>query len=299
MTQNNAPKWHSLVTGTADQIAALKSEARLTVVSAGAGTGKTQTLSQRFAWLLASDPSCGAGEILVLTFTKKAAAEMLGRIKETLAAWHSAYPDELAHLGERIEHMDDAYISTIHAFAMKLIRESGLALDIDPAAAIMPAPKEEIWWQEFAAALSSASFAKISAALPEEWRARAGELFRSPDFVDALNALTPEAFADAARSCAEKLYCAGQSADELWRCDGSALDASAASMAPLRAEIYEQWMGEIFPALASEGLLDCGKKANDTQRKFADFTRNGRRAPSGPTTAKLSPNSAKGCSTRR
>ena len=99
---------------------------------------------------------------------------------------------------------------------MKLIRESGLALDIDPAAAIMPAPKEEIWWQEFAAALSSASFAKISAALPEEWRARAGELFRSPDFVDALNALTPEAFADAARSCAEKLYCAGQSADELW-----------------------------------------------------------------------------------
>ena len=74
MTQNNAPKWHSLVTGTADQIAALKSEARLTVVSAGAGTGKTQTLSQRFAWLLASDPSCGAGEILVLTFTKKAAS---------------------------------------------------------------------------------------------------------------------------------------------------------------------------------------------------------------------------------
>ena len=122
---------------------------------------------------------------------------MLGRIKETLSAWYNAYPDELAHLGERIENMDDAYISTIHAFAMKLIRESGLALDIDPAAAIMPAPKEEIWWQEFAAALSSASFGKISAALPDEWRARAGELFRSPDFVDALNALTPEAVADA------------------------------------------------------------------------------------------------------
>lgn len=271
MTQNNAPKWHSLVTGTEDQIAALKSEARLTVVSAGAGTGKTQTLSQRFAWLLASDPSCGAGEILVLTFTKKAAAEMLGRIKETLSAWYNAYPDELAHLGERIENMDDAYISTIHAFAMKLIRESGLALDIDPAAAIMPAPKEEIWWQEFAAALSSASFGKISAALPDEWRARAGELFRSPDFVDALNALTPEAVADAARTCAEKLYCAGQSADELWNCDGSALEASAASMARIRVEIYELWMKEIFPALASDGLLDSGKKSNDTQRRLADF----------------------------
>ena len=285
MTQNNAPKWHSLVTGTADQIAALKSEACLTVVSAGAGTGKTQTLSQRFAWLLASDPSCGAGEILVLTFTKKAAAEMLGRIKETLAAWHNAYPDELAHLGERIEHMDDAYISTIHAFAMKLIRESGLALDIDPAAAIMPAPKEEIWWQEFAAALSSASFAKISAALPEEWRARAGELFRSPDFVDALNALTPEAFADAARSCAEKLYCAGQSADELWLCDGSALDANG-------------W-AKFSPRSPRRGCSTAARKRTTRSGGSRTSARNGRRAPSGQTTAKPSQNSAKACSTRR
>lgn len=268
MTQNDAPKWHSLVTGTEDQIAALKSGARLTVVSAGAGTGKTQTLSQRFAWLLASDPSCGVGEILVLTFTRKAAAEMLERIKKTLAAWRDAYPDELAHLGERLESIDDAYISTIHAFAMKLIRESGLALDIDPEAAIMPAPKEEIWWQDFAAALSSSSFGKITAALPEEWRARVEGLFCSPDFTDALNALTPEAFADAARRCAEKLYCAGQGAEELWNCDGSALEASAASMAHLLRDIYGLWMGEILPELSASGALSGGNK---TQKRLADF----------------------------
>ncbi len=229
MTKSSAPQWHSLVKGTADQITALESEARLTVVSAGAGTGKTQTLSQRFAWLLASDPSCGVDEILVLTFTKKAAAEMLDRIKKTLVSWYEAYPRELAHLGARIENIDDAYISTIHAFAMKLIRESGLALDVDPAAAIMPAPKEEIWWRDFTAALSSSSFGRITAALPEEWRARADELFNSSDFVDLLNALKPESVADAARKCTEKLYCAGQSPDGLWSCDGSALEAAIAS----------------------------------------------------------------------
>ena len=271
MTQNEAPKWHSLIKGTDDQIAALKSRTRLTVVSAGAGTGKTQTLSQRFAWLLASDPDCGVDEILVLTFTKKAAAEMLDRIKKTLAEWHEAYPDELAHLGERLENIDDAYISTIHAFAMKLIRESGLALDIDPAAAIMPAPKEEIWWQDFAAALSSSSFGRIAASLPEKWSARAGLLFGSPDFIDALNALTPEAFADAARRCAEKLYCAGQSAEDLWNDGGRTLEESAASMKHILSDIYELWMGGVLPSLASCGALDGGKKASETQTRLADF----------------------------
>ena len=57
---NEAPRWHSLVNGTEAQVEALTSGKPLTVVSAGAGTGKTQTLAQRFAWLLASDPDTGA-----------------------------------------------------------------------------------------------------------------------------------------------------------------------------------------------------------------------------------------------
>lgn len=269
--KNSVPAWHSLVSGTEDQRAALQSEAPLTVVSAGAGTGKTQTLSQRFAWLLASDPSCGIGEILVLTFTKKAAAEMLDRIKKTLSAWYSAYPDELSHLRERIESIDDAYISTIHAFAMKLIRESGLALDIDPSAAMMPAPKEDIWWREFTSALSSSSFGKISRALPGEWRGRAEELFASPDFTDVLNALTPEAVAGAARTCTEKLYCAGQSPEELWDNDGSALETSIASMKNVRRDIYSLWMNGIFPALELNGALGGGKKKTKTQERLCAF----------------------------
>ena len=42
----------------AEQQRAIRSRRRLTVVSAGAGTGKTHTLARRFAWLLATDPTC-------------------------------------------------------------------------------------------------------------------------------------------------------------------------------------------------------------------------------------------------
>ena len=213
---SGGPRWHSLIKGTEAQIEALTSDKYLTVVSAGAGTGKTQTLAQRFAWLLASDPECGVGEVLVLTFTKKAAREMQERIKGTLERWYAECPDELAHLKSRIEGIDDAYISTIHSFAMKIIRESGLALDIDPTASIMPAPKADIWWREFASMLSSASEERILAALPAEWRARASELMREPEFIEMLNAFGPEAVAEAAKSCSEKLYCAGQSPESLW-----------------------------------------------------------------------------------
>lgn len=81
--------------GLPEQLEAVTSLTPLTVVSAGAGTGKTQTLSQRFAWLLAMDSECRVDQILVLTFTEKAAREMHCRIKETLVDWHTKSAKEL------------------------------------------------------------------------------------------------------------------------------------------------------------------------------------------------------------
>ena len=54
-----------------------------TVVSAGAGSGKTSVLSARFAHLVL-DKKYKVEEILTLTFTKKATVEMYGRIYKTL-----------------------------------------------------------------------------------------------------------------------------------------------------------------------------------------------------------------------
>ena len=55
-----------------------------TIVAAGAGSGKTQVLATRFAWLVMSC-KIKASQILTLTFTKKAAGEMYKRIYDTLS----------------------------------------------------------------------------------------------------------------------------------------------------------------------------------------------------------------------
>ncbi|MDO4953132.1 MAG: UvrD-helicase domain-containing protein, partial [Synergistaceae bacterium] len=186
---------------TGKQKAAIVSKQPLTVVSAGAGAGKTQTLAQRFAYLLASDENCEAQQILVLTFTEKAAQEMRGRIEGQLRALYAEYPDELPFLKDRIEALEDADIATIHSFAMKITREAGLSLDIDPAFSLASAPFEDLFWEEFARALDELSLHKIKQLAGEDdlWKKRAEELFGSAVFQNMLNEYTPDALAEACR----------------------------------------------------------------------------------------------------
>ena len=197
--------WMSNIEGLPEQIEAITSLSPLTVVSAGAGTGKTQTLSQRFAWLLSNDKDCRVDQILVLTFTEKAAREMQDRIKKTVIKWHENSAGQLSHLHESIQRIDDAYISTIHSFAMKVIRESGLVLNIDPSAGIVPKPKEELWWKSFSEALGMLSAAQIKYMLSEEWVLRADELFSDADLSEFVTSYGAGALAAAAKNASEKL----------------------------------------------------------------------------------------------
>lgn len=92
------------------------------LVAAGAGTGKTRVLVERFISLLRDDGFL-VEEILALTFTEKAANEMKSRLQTRL--------EELGMEKERRE-LERAYISTIHAFASRLLREHPLEAGIDP-----------------------------------------------------------------------------------------------------------------------------------------------------------------------
>ena len=266
--ENGAPVWHSLIKGTDAQIEALKSDKYLTVVSAGAGTGKTQTLAQRFAWLLASDPECRADEILVLTFTKKAAAEMRDRIKNTLIKWRAAYPKELAHLKPAIDSMDDAYISTIHSFAMRIIRGSGLELDTDPAASLVPDARADVWWREYETALSALNTEKIAAMLPEGWKDRARSLIPSHILTELLNAYGADTIAGAAKVCSEKLCCAGQTPESLWQHDDASLLSDIASLRRECYDIFLLWRDHVFPAILSTAEFSGGKNPTKTKEKF-------------------------------
>ncbi len=89
-------------------------------VVAGPGSGKTRVLIERFAWLV---EECGvpATRILAITFTEKAATE----IKERLIARFAARPE----LAQAMEH---AWVSTIHGFCARILRENAIAAGLPP-----------------------------------------------------------------------------------------------------------------------------------------------------------------------
>jgi len=99
-------------------------------LEASAGTGKTRVLVDRYVNLLRAgvDPS----NILAITFTRKAAAEMRERILATLRA--AAERGELASARwrELRDRTADINISTIDAFCLSLLREFPLEADLDP-----------------------------------------------------------------------------------------------------------------------------------------------------------------------
>jgi ATP-dependent helicase/nuclease subunit A len=104
-----------------EQLAAIE-ERGVVFVSAGAGTGKTTVLVERFVRAV-----CGRGlgldEVLVITYTERAAGELRSRIRERLTELGRA---DLA--GE----IDRAWISTIHGFCSRLLRSHPFAAGLDP-----------------------------------------------------------------------------------------------------------------------------------------------------------------------
>jgi DNA helicase II / ATP-dependent DNA helicase PcrA len=107
---------------TEEQAAVIAAPPGPLVVIAGAGAGKTETMAARVVWLVANgyaDP----GQVLGLTFTRKAAGQLLRRIRSRLARLSGA---GLAFTGEPGEPAGAPVVSTYHAFAGQLLREYGL-----------------------------------------------------------------------------------------------------------------------------------------------------------------------------
>ena len=124
---------------TLSQQAALTARGNVLVV-AGAGTGKTHTLIERCCSLLFEE-GCSLDEILMVTFTNAAAAEMRKRIRARLAeeAERSGDPRLVRKLEEQIALLDTAYISTLHSFCLRLVREHfhDERLRLDPEFAVL------------------------------------------------------------------------------------------------------------------------------------------------------------------
>ena len=91
-------------------------------VSAGAGTGKTSVLVERYVRAVC-DRGIDVESILVITYTRKAAGELRSRIRAALR--ERGRPDLAREL-------DGAWISTIHGFCSRLLRAYPFAAGLDP-----------------------------------------------------------------------------------------------------------------------------------------------------------------------
>jgi DNA helicase-2/ATP-dependent DNA helicase PcrA len=108
------------------------------VVIAGAGSGKTETMAARVVWLVANR-HVGPDAVLGLTFTRKAAAELGVRIRRRLAQWRHVVerdaPDDVEQLA--LLRAAEPTVSTYAAYAGRLVSEQALRLGVEPDTRLM------------------------------------------------------------------------------------------------------------------------------------------------------------------
>jgi DNA helicase-2/ATP-dependent DNA helicase PcrA len=195
------------------------------LVVAGAGTGKTQVITRRIAWLIATRRA-RPSEILALTFTDKAAEEMAVRV------------DQLVPYG-----YTDTAISTFHAFGDALIREFALELGLPPDVRVLSRAEVVIFLREHLFEFDLDQYRPLGD--PTRFLAALATLFSRCKDED----ISPAAYL----AFAERLAAQAADAIEAEREDAEALIEAARRQLEL-ARAY----GRYQELLASSGFIDFG-----------------------------------------
>jgi DNA helicase-2/ATP-dependent DNA helicase PcrA len=201
------------------------------LVIAGAGTGKTQMITRRIAWLIATRRA-RPSEILALTFTDKAAQEMQARV------------DQLVPYG-----YTDATVSTFHAFGDRLVREFALELGLPTDTRVLARPEVVIFLRERLFAMALDEYRPLGD--PTRFLAALASLFSRCKDED----VSPQAFLEFAASLAGQATAA--------QADGLDHDRSAALAQRARRDgelagayaRYQELLGEA-------GLIDFGDQVS-------------------------------------
>ncbi|MEU1550180.1 ATP-dependent DNA helicase [Nocardia sp. NPDC005745] len=130
---------------TDEQAAVIAAPPGPTLVVAGAGAGKTETMAARVVWMVANGLVL-PDEVLGLTFTRKAAQQLTARIRTRLARLAGApLLRELDPSGRLRAQLTGAEpeISTYHSYAGRLLTEHGLLLPVEPSAALLT--ETQLW----------------------------------------------------------------------------------------------------------------------------------------------------------
>lgn len=114
---------------TPEQAAVVEAPLEPTLVVAGAGSGKTETMSLRIVWLVANH-LVAPEEILGLTFTRKAAGELAERIQKRLRRWWG-------RTGEPVTTTSGPTVATYNSYAASVVADHALRIGHDPGARIL------------------------------------------------------------------------------------------------------------------------------------------------------------------
>ena len=109
------------------------------LVAAAAGSGKTAVLVERIR-RMAMEEGIPLDSMLIVTFTRAAAAEMKEKIRRSLKAKLEEDPSAR----EQLERLSRAQISTFHSFAQRVLKEFFYFTDIEPGFRVLDEPEAEV-----------------------------------------------------------------------------------------------------------------------------------------------------------
>jgi len=122
---------------TPEQAAAIAVRGKDVLLEAGAGTGKTGVMVDRYCRLVC-DSGLSPDAVLAFTFTEKAAAELRQRIKAELARRAERGSERAAAV---LAGIGGAWITTIHGFCNRVLAAHPVAAGIDPGFRVLDAPE--------------------------------------------------------------------------------------------------------------------------------------------------------------
>ncbi|MFF1278543.1 ATP-dependent helicase [Streptomyces marokkonensis] len=117
---------------TPEQTACITAPPAPQVIVAGAGSGKTTVMAARVVWLVGTG-QVAPEQVLGLTFTNKAAAELAERVRKALVKAGVTDPDVI----DPDNPPGEPVISTYHAFAGRLLTDHGLRIGLEPASRLL------------------------------------------------------------------------------------------------------------------------------------------------------------------
>jgi len=162
---------------TGEQHAAVERRDGDLLLDAGAGSGKTTVLVERFVRAVLED-GLDVTAILAITFTEKAAAELRDRIRARMR--------ELGAL-DAARATEGAFISTIHGFCARVLRANALAAGLDPGFEVLDRPAAD--------RLADSAFDDALTAVAERL-GELGELLASPGGVGAVRGAVLAAYSE-------------------------------------------------------------------------------------------------------